>query len=86
MAIGAIIALQQAGIAPKTKCVGAIDGTPDALSEMGKENLYGTVFQDAKGQGQSAVDAAIKLPRAKRWTNILSGPPNRSCARTTSPI
>ncbi len=66
MAIGAIIALQQAGISPKTKCVGGIDGTPDGLSEMAKGNLYGTVFQDAKGQGQSAVDAAIKLTKGEK--------------------
>jgi inositol transport system substrate-binding protein len=66
MAIGAIIALQQAGISSKTKCVGGIDGTPDALSEMAKGNLYGTVFQDAKGQGQSAVDAAIKLTKGEK--------------------
>jgi len=40
MAIGAIIALQQAGIAPNDKCIGGIDATPDALAEMTKGNLY----------------------------------------------
>ncbi len=74
MAIGAIIAMQQAGISPKAKCVGGIDGTPDGLSEMAKGNLFGTVFQDAKGQGQSAVDAAISLTKGEKVNQYVIVP------------
>ena len=66
MAIGAIIALQQAGRSPKTMCIGGIDATPDALAEMRKGNLAVTVFQDATGQGKGAVDAAVKLARGEK--------------------
>ncbi|MEK0083190.1 sugar ABC transporter substrate-binding protein [Benzoatithermus flavus] len=61
MAIGAIIALQQAGVSMDKVCVGGIDATKDALDQMQKGNLDATVFQDAKGQGRAAVDAALKL-------------------------
>jgi inositol transport system substrate-binding protein len=66
MAIGAIIALQQAGVSPDKVCVGGIDATPDALAEMEKGNLDATVFQDAAGQGRGAVDAAIKLAKGEK--------------------
>jgi ABC-type sugar transport system substrate-binding protein len=51
MAIGAIIALQQAGKDPKKIVIGGVDATRDALAEMEKGNLAVTVFQDARGQG-----------------------------------
>ena len=66
MAIGAIIALQQAGRDPKKMCIGGIDATPDALAEMKKGNLAVSVFQDAAGQGKGAVDAAVKLARGEK--------------------
>lgn len=66
MAIGAIIALHQAGRDPKKMCIGGIDATPDALAEMRKGNLAVTVFQDAAGQGKGAVDAAVKLARGEK--------------------
>lgn len=65
MAIGAIYAMQQAGISPKSVCIGGIDATPDALVEMKKGNLAVTVFQDATGQGKGAVEAAVKLARGE---------------------
>ena len=66
MAIGAIIALQQAGRDPKKMCIGGIDATPDALAEMKKGSLAVSVFQDAAGQGKGAVDAAVKLARGEK--------------------
>ena len=74
MAIGAIIALQQAGVDPKTKCIGGVDGTADALAEMQKGNLYTTVFQDARGQGRGAVDAAIKLAKGEKVDTFVMIP------------
>ena len=70
MAIGAIIALQQAGKDPKKIVIGGVDATRDALSEMEKGNLAVTVFQDAK-------------VRARLW---WIPPPSSSRARSSSPL
>ena len=67
MAIGAIIALQQAGKDPKSIVIGGVDATADALKEMEKGNLAVTVFQDAKGQGKAVVDSAIKLKKGEKF-------------------
>jgi inositol transport system substrate-binding protein len=67
MAIGAIIALQQAGKDPKKIFVGGVDATRDALSEMEKGNLAVTVFQDAKGQGKAVVDSVAKLLKKEKF-------------------
>lgn len=66
MALGALIALRQAGRSPKQVLVGGIDATPDALAEMAKGDLAVTVFQDAKGQGRKALDNAVKLARGEK--------------------
>lgn len=66
MAIGAIIALRQAGRSPKQVLVGGVDATADALAEMAKGDLAVTVFQDAKGQGRKALDNAVKLARGEK--------------------
>jgi inositol transport system substrate-binding protein len=67
MAIGAIIALQQAGKDPKKIVIGGVDATRDALGEMEKGNLAVTVFQDAKGQGKAVVDSAQKLIKKEKF-------------------
>ncbi|MDW8844661.1 sugar ABC transporter substrate-binding protein [Erwinia sp. MMLR14_017] len=59
MAIGAIMALQQAG--NKEVLVAGIDGTPDALQFVKTGKLALTIFQDAAGQGIGAVQTAKKL-------------------------
>ncbi|ATJ86263.1 sugar ABC transporter substrate-binding protein [Ralstonia solanacearum] len=61
MAIGALLAMRQAGISPKTILVAGVDATPDGLAELRRGGLVATVFQDAKGQGRGAVDAAVKM-------------------------
>jgi inositol transport system substrate-binding protein len=66
MAIGAIIALQQAGKDPKKIVIGGVDATRDALAEMEKGNLAVTVFQDARGQGKAVVDSAVKLIKGEK--------------------
>lgn len=70
MAIGAILALKQAGKDPKDYLIGGIDATPDALAEMGKGELAVTVFQDARGQGSGAVDAALKLAAGEKMDSF----------------
>ena len=67
MAIGAIIALQQAGKDPKKIVVGGVDATRDALAEMEKGNLAVTVFQDAKGQGRAVVESVQKLLKKEKF-------------------
>lgn len=65
MAIGAIQALKAAGIAMEDVIVAGVDATQDALAAMQAGDLDATVFQDAAGQGQGAVDAALKLARGE---------------------
>lgn len=73
MAIGAIFAMEQAGVDPKPFCIGGIDATADALEQMRKGNLDVTVFQDAAAQGRGSIDAAIKLIKGEKvdqWVMI----------------
>ena len=71
MAIGAIMAIQQAGIAPGKILVGGVDATPDALAELAKGTLAVTVFQNARGQAQGAFDAARKLSRGEKVDSFV---------------
>lgn len=65
MAIGAIQALKAAGTDMKEMIVAGVDATADALAAMQAGDLDVTVFQNAAGQGQGAVDAALKLARGE---------------------
>jgi inositol transport system substrate-binding protein len=64
-AIGAIQAIKAAGIAMEDVVVGGVDATQDALAAMQAGELDVTVFQNAAGQGQGALDAAVKLARGE---------------------
>jgi inositol transport system substrate-binding protein len=66
MAIGAIQALKSAGRSMDSVVVSGIDATQDALAAMSAGDLDVTVFQNASGQGQGAVDAALKLARGEK--------------------
>lgn len=66
MAIGAAMALQQAGKAKGSVLIGGVDGTPDGLSAIKRGLLAVSVFQDAKGQANGAVEAAIKLAKKEK--------------------
>ena len=61
MAIGAIQAMNAAGIDMASVEVGGVDATQDALVAMQAGELDVTVFQDAFGQGAGSVDTAIAL-------------------------
>ncbi|SNR48289.1 sugar ABC transporter substrate-binding protein [Paracoccus sediminis] len=65
MAIGAVQALKSAGMSMDDLIVGGIDATQDALAAMAAGDLDVSVFQNAAGQGQGAVDAALKLARGE---------------------
>lgn len=71
MAIGAIMAIHQAGIAPGKILVAGVDATPDALAELAKGTLAVTVFQNARGQARSALDAAVKLSRGDQVDSFV---------------
>ncbi|MTH61890.1 sugar ABC transporter substrate-binding protein [Paracoccus litorisediminis] len=65
MAIGAIQALKGSGRDMKDVIVAGVDATQDALAAMAAGDLDVTVFQNAAGQGQGAVDAALKLAKGE---------------------
>ncbi len=73
MAIGAINALKAARKwTPKT-IVAGIDATPDGLASMKSGELKVSVYQNAAGQGQQAVAAALKLAKKQpvdRYVNV----------------
>ncbi len=64
MAIGALSAIDAAGKLGQI-LVGGVDASPDALDEMDKGRLNMTVFQNAKGQGEAGIKAAIALARGE---------------------
>lgn len=61
MALGAIMALEKAGIDPNRYWIGGVDATPEALRAMKAGILDVTILQDGRAQARSAVDAAFKL-------------------------
>jgi ABC-type sugar transport system substrate-binding protein len=65
MAIGAIQALKASNVPMDQVVVGGIDATQDALAAMTAGDLDVTVFQNAKGQGEGALDAALKLAKGE---------------------
>ncbi|NGM44714.1 sugar ABC transporter substrate-binding protein [Rhodobacter sp. SGA-6-6] len=65
MAIGAIQAMKAAGIDMATVQVGGVDATQDALAAMQAGDLDVTVFQNAKAQGEGALNAAVALSKGE---------------------
>jgi inositol transport system substrate-binding protein len=63
MAIGAAMALQQAGVEKGSILIAGVDGTPDGLNAVKKGSLLVSVFQDAKGQADGSIDTAVKMAR-----------------------
>lgn len=61
MALGVIDSLKENKIDPASIPVLGIDATPDACNAIADGSMRLTVYQSAKGQSKSAVDAAIKL-------------------------
>lgn len=69
MAIGALQAIEAAGKLGQI-LVGGVDASPDALAEMDKGRLNVTVFQNAKGQGEAGIKAAIALAKGETIEQI----------------
>lgn len=64
MALGAVVALEQAGLKDRVVVAG-VDAIADALEAVKAGRLDATVFQDARGQGATAIDTALKLIRGE---------------------
>ncbi|KOC91453.1 sugar ABC transporter substrate-binding protein [Winslowiella iniecta] len=71
MAIGALQAL---GKNNDKVLIAGVDGTPDALQMIKNGKMVATVFQDAKGQGEGAVQTAIKLVKGEEVEKIVDIP------------
>ena len=65
MAMGALEAIEGTGRQRKIPVVG-IDAIPDALKAVAAGRLAATVFQDARGQGTTAVQLAVQLTEGKQ--------------------
>ncbi|MGE8415594.1 MAG: sugar ABC transporter substrate-binding protein [Pseudomonas sp.] len=61
MAIGAAMALNQAGVDKGKVLIGGVDGTPDGLRAVQRGELAVSVFQDARGQADGSVETAVKM-------------------------
>jgi inositol transport system substrate-binding protein len=66
MALGALLALEQAKLKQKVVVVG-VDAIADALQAVKDGRLDATVFQDARGQGGAAVETAVKIIRKEPY-------------------
>lgn len=55
-----------AGQNPNHILIAGVDGTPDALQMLKSGKMIATIFRDAKGRGEGAVDAAIKLANGEK--------------------
>ncbi|OGV57199.1 MAG: ATPase [Lentisphaerae bacterium RIFOXYA12_FULL_48_11] len=62
MAMGALIALENAKLKDKIVVVG-VDAIADAVQAVKAGRLDATVFQDAAGQGRTAVKLAVKIAK-----------------------
>ena len=62
MGLGALLALERAKLKDKV-VLASVDAIADALQAVQDGRLDATVFQDARGQGGTAVDMAVKIVR-----------------------
>ena len=66
MGMGALLALERAKLKDKVVVV-SIDAIADALQAVKEKRLDATVFQDARGQGATAVEIAVKIARKEPY-------------------
>lgn len=70
MAMGALKAIEDAGNADKIRVWG-IDAISDACAAVKEGRLAGTVFQDAKGQGEAAMEAMVKHLQGEKLDEVI---------------
>ncbi len=73
MALGAMVALEEAGLLDKVYC-GGIDAVPEALEAVRDGRLTCTIFQDAHTQGVTSLDVAIEACEGKTIEPMYSIP------------
>jgi len=66
MGMGALLALERGKLKDKVILI-SIDAIADALQAVKSGRLDATVFQDAKGQGATAVEVAAKIARKEPY-------------------
>ena len=66
MGMGALLALERANLKDKV-VLASIDAIADALEAVKAGRLDATVFQDAKGQGSTAVEVALKIAKKEPY-------------------
>lgn len=66
MAMGALIALEQARMKGKVVVAG-VDAIADALRAVRDGRLDATVFQDARGQAGTALEVALRILKKEPW-------------------
>jgi inositol transport system substrate-binding protein len=64
MGMGALLALEQARLKDKVLVV-SVDAIADALQAVKDGRLDATVFQDARAQGGTAVETAVRIARGQ---------------------
>ncbi|MGY4495352.1 sugar ABC transporter substrate-binding protein [Pseudomonas sp. TE3610] len=75
MAIGAAMAIKQAGMQPgKDILVGGSDGGPAGLEAVKRDELAVTVYQDNKGQANGSIDLALQMVRKEPYKPELTIP------------
>lgn len=75
MAIGAAMAVSQAGMTPgKDILIGGSDGGSAGLDAIKKDQLAVTVYQDNKGQADGSIDLAIKMVKKEPYTAEVTIP------------
>ncbi|WP_434570928.1 sugar ABC transporter substrate-binding protein [Pseudomonas sp. Z3-6] len=71
MAIGAAMALKQAGKEKGSVLIAGVDGTPDGLNAIKKGQMAVSVFQDAKGQADGSIDTAVKMAKGEKMASVV---------------
>lgn len=70
MAMGALMALEQAHLKDRVVVVG-VDSIADAVQAVKDGRLDATVFQDAKGQAAAAMDTALEIVRKQPYEKAV---------------
>ena len=73
MALGAYKAIEAAGKAKEIPVIG-IDAIADALKSVKDGKMAATVFQDAHGQGATAVEMAVKILKGEDVPKLVNIP------------
>jgi len=66
MGMGALLALERAKLKGEV-VVTSVDAIADALQAVKDGRLDATVFQDARGQGGTAVELAVRIARQEPY-------------------